>query len=89
MSRLSFSEAEGSQFLILVKYGMIAISSMALSIGALIVLLMYLDVDISESNLWRIVGLIMSVAICTSAGRAIRAAYEKGREDGIQSEKAA
>ena len=89
LSRFTFSDAEGSQFLILVKYGMIAIGSAALSIGTLIVLLTYADVDISESNLWRIVGLIASVAICTSAGRAIRAAYEKGREDGIQSEQAA
>ena len=88
MGRFSFSEAEGAQFLIFVKYGMIAIGSAALGIGVLIVLLMYVDVDISEPNLWRIVGLIASVAIATSAFRAIWAAYEKGREDAMRSEQA-
>ena len=88
MGRFSFSEAEGVPFLIYVKYGIIAIGSAALGIGALIVLLIYFDVDISASNLWRIVGLIASFAIGTSAFRAIRAAYEKGREDAMRSEQA-
>ena len=89
MSWFSFSEAEGAQFLIYVKYGMIAIGSAALGIGGFILLFMYFDVDISESNLSHLVGLIASLAIGMSAFRAIRAAYEKGRDDAIQSGQAA
>lgn len=84
-----FSDAQEAQFLIFVKYGGIAIGSIAAIAAAVILPLIYFDVDVAPSVVERTSWLIISVVICLSASRAIRAAYERGRNDALQSEQPA